>query len=180
MRTLTTLVSAIGPGMEAAVVRLGQASNVAVEVPPEIPTDPVAAMTVVGSTWRKATKRSAIYTVVALDPLGPVVDQWAARLTAQPEALELVIGLVPDLPTPDYYLVSPGLGDPHVHWYAAHVRSLAPSRVVVCDAATPGVLARVVSELPYGRALPQLRELASTARVYVPVPDTGVSGIALG
>lgn len=172
MRTLTTLVALIGDRMDQAAARLESAANVSVQPVPEMPEDVLAAMATAAATWREALKRSSIYTLVALDPIEPVVTQWAARLTGRPEQLEVAIGLVGELPTPDYYLVTPTLPDPEVHWYAAHLRSLAPERVVVCDA-TPEAISRTLAGRPFGRALPPAGELATSARTYVPVPEDG-------
>ncbi len=170
MKALTTLVSAVGGGMEQAVGVLSAAANVSVQDVPDVPEDPLAAMAVVSATWRKAVRRSSIYTVVALDPLLPVVAQWAARLTGEPEQLEVAIGLVDDLPTPDYYLVTPQLPDPQIHWYTAHLRSLAPARVVLCEP-HPAAIAKALAGRPFGRALPPLDDLAASARRYVPIAD---------
>jgi hypothetical protein len=154
---------------------LSGAANVSVQDVPEVPDDPVAAMATVAATWRMAVRRSSIYTVVALDPLAPVVAQWASRLTGEPEQLEVAIGLVDDLPSPDYYLVAPRLSDPQVHWYTAHLRSLAPSRVVLCEP-HPAAIAKALAGRPFGRALPPLADLAASARGYVPMPEVARQG----
>jgi hypothetical protein len=150
MKALTTLVAAVGNGMGPAVGRLSSATNVSVVHLPEIPDEPVTAMATAANVWRDAARRSSIYTVVAMDPLA------------------LAIGLVADVQTPDYYLVAPDMPDPQVHWYMAHVRSLAPSRLIVCQP-HPSAIAGALADLPFGKALPSLSELANSARGYVPL-----------
>lgn len=168
MSSLTTLVVLVGDGAPSTLAHLS-AANVTTEGVGRIPDEPTEAAASLAASWRRALGHAAVYTVVDADPLAAVVAAWASRLQGGADHLELAIGLVPDLPSPDYYLVDPELGEPEIHWYTGNLMGIASSRVVLTEL-TPTRVLESLASLPSGRSLPRLREVAETARGFVPLP----------
>lgn len=170
MRPTTTLVAVIGETAGEASRRAGErASNVAVETLEPLPDDPTRAFPVLGEAWRRARRRGLVYTLVDRDPLAPVVGEWGKRLEGEPDELETAIGLVADLPMPDYYLVDASLPAPRVHWYLGLLEELRPHRVVPVEMSAAGLLT-VLGELRFGPEFPEARRVAARAREFVPLP----------
>lgn len=161
---MSTLVALVGGPIPASPL----GTNVTAEPAGRVPSDPVAAVEHLAAVWRRAARHGSVYTLVDADPFGPLVEAWADRLRGGEDHLELVIGLSSRLVVPDYYLVSPELPQPHIHWYAGHLRSLAASRVLLVE---PTRFLDVLGELPYGRGLEDAATLAASARGYVPVAE---------
>ena len=55
------------------------------------------------------------------------------------------------------------------HWYLDHLARLAPRQVVLTEPTEAAMIA-AVRGLPYGRALPDAKEVVASARDYVPLP----------
>lgn len=173
MRSASTLVALVGGAAgRAAQLTAEGGANVSVEPVGEVPAPPEEALHHLGATWRRAAGHGAVYTLVDGDPLGPVVREWAARLEGRSHQLELAIGLVTDLPMPDYYLVASDLDPTEVHWYLGRLQEEWPHRVVPVEMSPTAILA-VLGALPFGRSFPPAGELAAGAREYVPVPGVG-------
>ena len=171
MERTTTLIVTVGHGFDRVSERVTEeAGNIAREVAP----DPIESLTewvdLLRPAWRAAQRRSAIYTVLTRDPLGPVVREWARRLEGHPSDLELAIGLIGDAPLPDFYLVDPGISGSPSHWYLDHLATFAPKRVVLAEPTETAFLASV-RRLPYGKALPRVADVVASARTYVPIPE---------
>ncbi len=171
MQRTTTLIATVGRAFDLPVERAAAAAeNVAREVAPEPVESLPDWVEKLRSAWRAAQRRSTIYTVLTLDPLGPVVREWARRLEAKQSDLELAIGLTTDAPMPDFYLVDPAISGAISHWYLDHLAKLAPRRVILTEPTAAAVL-EAVRRLPYGRALPKTADVIESARTYVPVPE---------
>ena len=66
---MTTLVAVIGDGADEAVaVACRRSTNLAREPVPDLPDDLPARLDVLAVAWRGAARRSAVYTLVAVDP----------------------------------------------------------------------------------------------------------------
>ncbi len=168
MRTMTTLIAVIGPRAEPAVQALVERStNVTNEAVGPLPVDPVQCATHLVAVWRQAARHGSVFTAVAADPLAAVVREWAKRLQGVGHELETAIGLVGDLPTPDFWIVDDTLSEPEIHWYADHLASLAGRRVILAPLDS-GPLAGHIASLPTGPQPPPNVEIAQGARGYVP------------
>jgi hypothetical protein len=171
MNRTTTLIVTVGRGFDRPSERVAEASdNVARQAAP----DPVEPLTdwvdQLRPTWTAAQRRSAIYTVMTRDPLGPVVREWARRLDGQQADLELAIGLLSDAPLPDFYLVDPSITGSGAHWYLDHLPKLAPRRIVLIEPNEHAMIS-AIRRLPYGKPLPTVTEVLASARTYVPLPE---------
>lgn len=164
-RRVTTLVALVGPdAADVAATTAAAAANVTHE--------PLAGADDPATAWRRASAHGSIYTLVDADPLGAVVERWAARLGGADDGLELAIGSLPEVGVPDYYLVDATLGQPDLSWYLGLLESLSPRRVVPLRLAGPAV-AGALAGLRYGPEFPPPRELAALAREYVPAAGRG-------
>lgn len=175
MRRTTTLIATVGGRFDPVSERAAAASgNVARQVVP----DPVEALPDwverLRSTWTAAQRRSTIYTLLAGDPLAPLVREWARRLEGEPYDLELAIGLLGDAPLPDFYFVDPNISGSPAHWYLDHLPKLAPRRIVLIEPTEDAVLTSI-RRLPYGKPLPATADVLDSARTYVPLPDLDTS-----
>lgn len=171
MERVTTLIATIGDRFSEPIQRVSAgAENVGLHTAREEIESLPEWVAVLREDWKSAQRRSTIYTVLTIDPLAPVVREWARRLDGASSDLELAIGLLSDVPIPDYYLVDPGLTPNVSHWYLDHLPSLAPSRVIVTEP-EPARLFATISHLPYGPALPTTGALLESARTYVPIPN---------
>lgn len=168
---MTTLVAVIGDDVDEAVaVACRRAANLGREPVPDLPDDLPARFEVLAGIWRQAGRRSAVYTLVPVDPLEPLVEAWAERLSGGDDRLEVAIGLSSNRPVPDFYLVDPSLSHPRIDWYAGLLVDRAPVRVLFTEM-TPAAITTAVSDLPYGLALPDSAALAAASRDYVPLPE---------
>ena len=171
MNAPSTLVAVIGEASSEVVRRVAAGSiNVAVEPVGDLPEGQVARANHLRSVWAKTRRHSLVYTLVNVDPLEPVVAEWAKRLLGNENELELAIAALSPSEMPDYYLIDEKQGPPIVDWYLANLRSLAPSRVVPVRM-DPGFVVAQLSNLPYGPPFPPALEVAASARVFVPLPD---------
>lgn len=167
---MTTLVAVIGDDVDEAVaVASRRAANLGREPVPDLPDELPARFDALAATWRQAGRRSAVYTLVPVDPLEPLVAAWAERLSGGDDRLEMAIGLSAKRPVPDFYLVDPSLAHPRIDWYAGLLVDRAPARVLFSEMTPPAITA-AVSDLSYGPALPDATDLAAAAREYVPIP----------
>ena len=172
---MTTLVAVIGEAADEAVaVACRRATNLAREPVPDLPEDLPSRFEVLASAWRRAARRSAVYTLVAADPLEPLVAAWEERLAGGEDHLEPAIGLVGRRPLPDFYVVEPALPHPRIDWYAGLLVDRAPSRVRF-SAMTPAAITAAVAGVAYGPSLPGSLDLAMAARDYVPLPQLAAS-----
>lgn len=170
MVTVTTTVSIIGPAAADAAARLAAgASNVSLAMEPPAEDDPLAHHARLLSAWREALRHPPVYTVIPFDPLGVLLEAWAARLEGTPHQLETLIGLTPAGPMPHYYIVDPAIEPPMIHWYHDLLASRSVARVVT-STSDAGSLRRAIADLPTGPELPDMQELAQLAREYVPLP----------
>lgn len=168
MRSTSTLISVIEPRLVAEVRDASNVSIVSLEVTQT--DDVVGRHAAIQATWRRAMQRSSIFTLVDVDPLAVVVEEWAKRLTNDEHDLEVAVGLVSQsTPVPDYYFVPSGLEPPIVDWYFDLVLGLAASRVVAIGERVDTMLS-AISRLPHGRELPSAPVIAASARDYVPLP----------
>jgi len=135
----------------------------------DLPDSWAEAAALTRATWDRAVRHRLIYTVVDIDPLAPVVMEWSRRLLGQEHELELAIGASNPPDPPDFYLVDERLGPPLVDWYLGHLRSLSPGRVMPVRL-EPGAIAQALGSLGYGRPFPSGKDLAATARDFVPLP----------
>jgi hypothetical protein len=101
------------------------------------------------------------------------VTHWASRLRGEPHDLEVAIGAATGAAVPDYYLVSPNLADPEVHWYQGLLRDLSPARVVAVELSPERVL-HALASLGSGPPLPNAADLAGRAREWIPLPKVSV------
>ena len=178
MRSASTLVAVVAETARPAIVRLAEsAANVAAETAGPLPESWSEAAAVARSLWEKALKHRLIYTVVDVDPLAPIVIEWSRRLMGQQHELELAIGASNPPDPPDFYLVDDHLEHPLVDWYLGHLRSLSPGRVIPVKL-DPGAISHALGSLGYGPPFPSGKELAATARDFVPLP--GLAAIADG
>lgn len=160
---VTTLVALVGSAAADAAAAASGAANVTHE--PADLDDPAAG-------WRRARSHTSVYTLIDVDPLGPVVDRWAARLAGGADDLELAIGSLPEVGVPDYYLVDAGLDHPRVDWYLELLESLSPRRVVPVRLRGPAVL-DALGRLRFGPEFPSPPELAALSREFVPAAGRG-------
>ncbi len=169
MASVTTTVSLIGPDAAQVAVRFSaSAANVSLVSDPESSDDPLDGHRRHLAVAKEARRHPPVYTVMSVDPLAVLVDAWAARLSGAADAhVETLIGLTPPEPGPDYYIVSPDLAEPHVHWYHGLLAGLSMTRIVPVSL-DQAALRRALGELPTGRELPDLRTVAEAARGYIP------------
>jgi hypothetical protein len=171
------MVAVVAERAGPAIVRLAEgAANVAAEATGALPASWVEAAALIRATWDRAVRHRLIYTVVDVDPLAPVVMEWSRRLLGQKNELELAIGASNPPDPPDFYLVDEGLGPPLIDWYLGHVRSLSPGRVIPVRV-EPEALAQALGSLSYGRPFPGGKDLAATARDFVPVPGLSIAAV---
>ena len=164
------MVAVVAENARPAIVRLAdEAANVAAEAFGELPDSWSEAAVAARETWDKAVRHRLIYTVVDVDPLAPVVKEWSRRLLGQENELELAIGASNPPDPPDFYLVDERLGHPLVDWYLGHLRNLSPGRVVPVRL-DPEAISQALGSLGYGPPFPNGKELAATAREFVPLP----------
>ena len=164
------MVAVVAENARPAIVRLAdEAANVAAEALGELPDSWSEAAIATRATWDKAVRHRLIYTVVDVDPLAPVVKEWSRRLLGQENELELAIGASNPPDPPDFYLVDERLGHPLVDWYLGHLRDLSPGRVVPVRL-DPEAISQALGSLGYGPSFPSGRDLAATAREFVPLP----------
>jgi hypothetical protein len=165
------MVAVVAESAGPAIVRLADgAANVAAVTAGDPPTTWVEAADVTRDVWSRAARHRLIYTVVDIDPLAPVVMEWSKRLLGQNHELELAIGASNPPDPPDFYLVDEKLSPPLIDWYLGHLRTLSPGRVVPVKV-DPGSISHALSSLGYGPLFPSGKELAATARDFVPLPD---------
>ncbi len=137
-RVVTTVVAVVG-GSSGLLDRMGEAANVrSFHGGPEAPPLERAA-----EAWSAARRVRSPYFVHDADPLGWVVDTWAAHFDGEGAAGELEVAVsqtvrrwrAGSVELPDYYLVvAPDeWGQTRRHWYLGVLASAAPSRVVVDD-----------------------------------------------
>jgi hypothetical protein len=172
-RISTTVIGLVGEGARASAERLGRAPNIRVELP-----DPAAPpLERAAAAWQAATGTQLPYLVHDADPLALVADAWVRRFDEQGPAGELEVAVretvgrwrAKAIELPDYYLLlDPGSWGPtRRHWYLGLLHRVAPSRVVLADAADE--VSASIASLPSGRWWPELdRLLADVDRV---VPD---------
>ena len=164
------MVAVVAESAGPAVVRLAEAAaNVAAETVGELPESWPEAAALTRSTWDRAIRHRLIYTVVDVDPLAPVVMEWSRRLLGQEHELEMAIGASNPPDPPDFYLVDEYLSHPLIDWYFGHLRTLSPGRVVPVRL-DPDSISHALGSLGYGPPFPTGRELAATARDFVPLP----------
>jgi hypothetical protein len=172
-RISTTVIGLVGEGARASAERLGRAPNIRVELPD--PAAPPLERAV--AAWQAATGTQLPYLVHDADPLALVADAWVRRFDEQGPAGELEVAVretvgrwrAKAIELPDYYLLlDPGSWGPtRRHWYLGLLHRVAPSRVVLSDAADK--VSASIASLPSGRWWPELdRLLADVDRV---VPD---------
>lgn len=167
------MVAVVAESAGPAIVRLAEgAANVAAEAVGELPESWSEAAVLTRATWDRAIRHRLIYTVVDVDPLAPVVMEWSRRLMGREHDLEMAIGASNPPDPPDFYLVDEQLSHPLVDWYLGHLRTLSPGRVVPVRL-DPGSISQALGSLGYGPPFPGGKELAATARDFVPLP--GVS-----
>ena len=170
MRSASTMVVVVAENARPAIVRLAdQAANVAAEAVGELPDSWSEAAIATRAAWDRAVRHRLIYTVVDVDPLAPVVKEWSRRLQGQENELELAIGASNPPDPPDFYLVDERLHHPLVDWYLGHLRNLSPGRVVPVRL-DPEAMSQALGSLGYGPPFPSGKELAATARNFVPLP----------
>lgn len=175
MRSASTLVTVVAEGARPAIVRLAEgAANVAAEAAGPLPESWSETAAVTRSLWERALRHRLVYTVVDVDPLAPVVMEWSRRLMGQQHELELAIGASNPPDPPDFYLVDEHLGHPLVDWYLGHLRSLSPGRVIPVKL-DPGSIAHALGSLGFGPLFPSAKDLAATARDFVPLPGLSVT-----
>ncbi len=66
--------------------------------------------------------------------------------------------------------MDPQISGTRAHWYLDHLPRLAPRRIVLIEPTETAIVA-AVSRLPYGPSLPEAKDVLSSARTYVPVPE---------
>ena len=175
MRSASTLVAVVADGAKHAIVRLAEgAANVAAEAAGPLPDSWSETAAVTRTIWEKALKHRLIYTVVDVDPLAAVVMEWSRRLMGHQHELELAIGASSPPDPPDFYLVDEQLGHPLVDWYLGHLRALSPGRVVPVRL-DPGSISHALGSLGFGPPFPSGKDLAATARDFVPLPGLTAS-----
>jgi hypothetical protein len=171
------MVAVVAEGARPALVRLAErAANVAAEAAGDLPDSWSEAAIVTRATWDRAVRHRLIYTVVDVDPLAPVVMEWSRRLMGQQHELELAIGASNPPDPPDFYLVDEQLNHPLIDWYLGHLRDLSPGRVVPVKL-DPDSISHALGSLGYGPSFPSGKELAASAREYVPLP--GLAAVSL-
>ena len=164
------MVAVVAESARPALVRLAEsAANVAAEAVGELPESWPEAAALTRATWDRAIRHRLIYTVVDIDPLAPVVMEWSRRLLGQEHELEMAIGASNPPDPPDFYLVDENLGHPLIDWYFGHLRALSPGRVVPVRL-DPDSISHALGSLGYGPPFPSGKELAATARDFVPLP----------
>lgn len=171
------MVAVVAEGARPTIVRLAdRAANVAAEAAGDLPESwsEVAVMT--RATWERAVRHRLIYTVVDVDPLAPVVMEWSRRLMGQEHDLEMAIGASNPPDPPDFYLIDEHLGHPLVDWYLGHLRTLSPGRVVPVRL-DPDSISHALGSLGYGPPFPSAKELAATARDFVPLPGLATAPV---
>ena len=170
MRSASTLVAVVAESARPAIVRLAEAAaNVAAVAVGPLPASWTETAALTRSAWDKALKHRLIYTVVDVDPLAPVVMEWSRRLMGHEHELELAIGASSPPDPPDFYLVDEHLEHPLVHWYLGHLRKLSPGRVVPVRLDVDSI-SHALGSLGYGPPFPSGKDLAATARDFVPLP----------
>ena len=170
MRSASTLVAVVAESARPAIVRLAEAAaNVAAVAVGPLPDSWTETAALTRSAWERALKHRLIYTVVDVDPLAPVVMEWSRRLMGHEHELELAIGASSPPDPPDFYLVDEHLEHPLVDWYLGHLRKLSPGRVVPVQL-DPDSISHALGSLGYGPAFPSGKDLAATARDFVPLP----------
>ena len=168
MKSVTTGIAMVGSEIATAANDVARtSSNVGWVTPADESEDLTIWAPAQTAAWDLVARRASIYALFGADPFAPLVREWSRRLEGRPSDLELAIGLVSDVIVPDFYLVEPAMATPDSHWYLDHLTSLAPSRVIVTAPNARAVRAAIGS-LPYGPSLPAARELAASARSYVP------------
>lgn len=172
MPTVTTTVALVGPhAADLAARSAATAANVSLATAPDHTDDLLERHDRHLAAWRDARRHPPVYTLVPLDPLQVVVETWAMRLTGDRHAdIETVIGLTPAEPMPHYYVVDPDIADPQIHWYHGLLGGLSPTRVIP-SSLDPRSIRKVLEDLPTGRELPNMQQVATEARDYVPVPQ---------
>jgi hypothetical protein len=171
------MVAVVSTGARPALLRLAEAaSNVAAEAVGDLPETWSEAAALTRAAWERAVRHRLIYTVVDVDPLAPVVMEWSRRLMGQDHELELAIGASNPPDPPDFYLVDEQLAHPLVDWYLGHLHTLSPGRVkpVRLD---PDALSHALGTLSFGPPFPSGRDLAATARDFVPVPGLSSASV---
>ena len=164
------MVAVVSAGARPALLRLAEAaSNVAAEAVGNLPDTWSEAAALTRAAWERAVRHRLIYTVVDVDPLAPVVMEWSRRLMGQEHELELAIGASNPPDPPDFYLVDEQLPHPLVDWYLGHLHNLSPGRVKPVRL-NPDALSHALGTLSFGPPFPSGKDLAATARDFVPVP----------
>ena len=167
MRRTTTVVCTVGIDEEVVETAAAAGSNVAYQAAPTLPNDVIERMRAARDPLAAARRRGAIYTLITVDPLEPVVREWSARLRGEEHDLGTVVGLAADEPLPEYYVVSVDLEGEPVHWYLDHVYRSSDRRVIPIEPTVTAVL-HALGHLPHGVELPHGRALAAAATDYVP------------
>jgi len=171
------MVAVVAEGARPAIVRLAEgAANVAAEAVGELPESWSEAAVLTRATWDRAIRHRLIYTVVDVDPLAAVVMEWSRRLMGQEHELEMAIGASNPPDPPDFYLVDEHLGHPLIDWYLGHLRNLSPGRVVPVRL-DPDSISHALGSLGYGPPFPSGKELAATARDFVPLPGLSTATV---
>ena len=171
------MVAVVAQSAGTTVARLAKgAANVAGEAAGDLPENWSEAAVLTRATWERAIRHRLIYTVVDVDPLAPIVMEWSRRLLGQEHELELAIGASNPPDPPDFYLVDEHLSHPLVDWYLGHLRNLSPGRVVPVRL-DPDSISHALGSLGYGPPFPSGRELAATARDFVPLPGLSTGAV---
>ncbi len=171
------MVAVVAESAGAAIVRLAEgAANVAAEAVGDLPESWSEAAAVARATWDRAIRHRLIYTVVDVDPLAPVVMEWSRRLMGLEHELEMAIGASNPPDPPDFYLVDEHLRHPLVDWYLGHLRNLSPGRVMPVRL-DPDSISHALGSLGYGPPFPSGKELAATARDFVPLPGLSTATV---
>ncbi len=172
---MTTLICVVGSNARSAVAQAAtSATNLTVVTPTTEHDDPVGRWNDLIAAWRRAATHGSVFTAVPADPLAVVIDQWALRLEGNAHELELSIGLVGDVPPPDYWIVADDLSQPQAHWYYEHLAQLVRGRVLI-RSVKPGAIRQTIGSLPTSPLPPKLPDIAASARTYVPSPGLGWS-----
>jgi len=171
------MVAVVAEGARSAIVRLAEgAANVAAEAMGDLPESWSEAAVLTRATWDRAIRHHLIYTVVDVDPLAAVVMEWSRRLMGQEHELEMAIGASHPPDPPDFYLVDEHLSHPLIDWYFGHLRTLRPGRVVPVRL-DPDSISHALGSLGYGPPFPSGKELAATARDFVPLPGLSTAAV---
>jgi hypothetical protein len=171
------MVAVVAEFARPAIVRLAEdAANVAAEAVGELPESWSEAAVLTRATWDRAIRHRLIYTVVDVDPLAPVVMEWSRRLMGQEHELEMAIGASNPPDPPDFYLVDEHLSHPLIEGYFGHLRTLSPGRVVPVRL-DPASISHALGSLGYGPPFPSGKELAATARDFVPLPGLSTAAV---